>query len=139
MTEANRFAERPEAVGVDSHRLEALFREVAAQVERGEVPSVQVAVARDGRIAGMRTFGRVRRNDCEEAATNDTLYAVFSCTKAVTSAAIWLLLQDGKLETDELVATIVPEFASNGKEAVSIEQLLTHTAGFPSARFDVSD
>ncbi|MGE4608362.1 MAG: serine hydrolase domain-containing protein, partial [Myxococcota bacterium] len=52
-----------------------------------------------------------------------------------TSAAAWLLIQEGKLDTDERVSDIIPEFGTNGKEAVCVEQLFTHTAGFPHAPF----
>jgi CubicO group peptidase (beta-lactamase class C family) len=126
MADRSLFADSPESVGVDPERLEALFARVAKEVEEGLLPSAQVAVARNGRIAGMRTLG---------AATDDTLYVVFSATKAITSAAAWLLIQEGKLDPKENVAAIVPEFGTNGKEAVTVEQLFTHTAGFPHAPF----
>ena len=126
MPDRSLFAESPESVGVDSERLEALFTRVEKEVREGLLPSAQVAVARNGRIAGMRTFG---------AADDETLYVVFSATKAITSAAAWLLIQEGKLDPNEHVAAIVPEFGANGKESVTVEQLFTHTAGFPHAPF----
>jgi CubicO group peptidase (beta-lactamase class C family) len=58
---------------------------------------------------------------------------MFSCTKALTAGAMWLLLADGSLKLDTRVADVVPEFATNGKEVVTVEQLLTHTSGFPTA------
>jgi len=126
MPDASLFAASPESVGVDPEKLEALFARVEQEVRDGLLPSAQVAVAREGRIAGMRTFGD---------ASDDTLYVVFSATKAITSAAAWLLIQEGKLAPSERVAAIVPEFATYGKEAVTVEQLFTHTAGFPHAPF----
>jgi CubicO group peptidase (beta-lactamase class C family) len=45
------------------------------------------------------------------------------------------LIQEGRLRIDEKVADVIPEFASNGKEAVTVEQLFTHTAGFPAAPY----
>ena len=50
-------ARTPEDVGVDSERLEALFARARRDVEQGLLTSVQVAVARHGKVAGMRTFG----------------------------------------------------------------------------------
>ena len=126
MPDPSLFADSPESVGVDSERLEALFARVEKEVREGLLPSAQVAVARRGRIAGMRTFG---------AATDETLYVVFSATKAITSAAGWLLMQEGKLDPREKVAAIVHEFGTHGKEVVTVEQLFTHTAGFPHAPF----
>jgi CubicO group peptidase (beta-lactamase class C family) len=60
---------------------------------------------------------------------------IFSATKAITSAAAWLLVQERRLDEDERVADIVPEFATNGKDVVTVGQLFTHTAGFPHAPF----
>jgi len=128
-------ADSPESVGIDSAKLEALFERAEREVRDGLLPSVQLAVARHGKIAGARTFGRVVCEGREAPATDSTLYCVFSCTKAITSAAAWLLLEEGKLSLEERVAEIVPEFETNGKEQVLVEQLFTHTAGFPSAPF----
>ena len=129
------FADRPEDVGIDSDKLEALFDRASREVREGLLPSAQIAIARNGKLAGMRSFGKVRHEGREAPATNDTLYCIFSATKAITSAAAWLLIQEGKLSTDERVADIIPEFGSNGKDVVLVEQLLTHTAGFPHAPF----
>ena len=135
MPDASLFAASPESVGVDPSLLEALFVRVEKEVREGLLPSAQVAVARQGRIAGMRTFGSVTHEERAAPATNDTLYVVFSATKAITSAAAWLLVQEGKLDLGERVAAIIPEFGTNGKDAVTVEQLFTHTAGFPHAPF----
>ena len=101
----------------------------------GILPSAQVAVARQGRLAGLRSFGGVTHEGRAADATDDTLYVIFSCSKAITSAAAWLLLEEGKLGLHERVADILPEFGTNGKDAVRVEQLFTHSAGFPHAPF----
>ena len=66
-------------------------------------------------------------------ATVDSRYVIFSCTKALIASAIWLLIGDDRLDPSERVAEIVPEFATNGKDVVTVEQLLLHTSGFPRA------
>ncbi len=128
-------AETPEEVGIDSGKLQELFERAEKEVAEGLLPSSQIALARNGRIAGMRTVGSVTHEGREAEATNATLYCVFSSTKALTSAAGWLLIQEGKLSTDEIVADIVPEFGTNGKDVIRVEQLFTHTSGFPHAPF----
>jgi CubicO group peptidase (beta-lactamase class C family) len=133
------FAASPQSVGIDPEKLQALFQRAEKEVRDGLLPSVQIAVARHGKIAGMRTFGRVTHDGRQAAATNDTLYVVFSATKAITSAAAWLLMEEGKLSTDERVADIIPEFGTHGKDVITVEQLLTHTAGFPYAPFVPTD
>lgn len=129
------FADRPEDVGIDSGALEVLFDRAERELREGLLPSAQIAVARDGRIAGMRSFGTATFEGRAAPVGNDTLYCIFSATKAITSAAAWLLIQEGKLDVGERVSDIVPEFGANGKEAVIVEQLFTHTAGFPHAPF----
>jgi CubicO group peptidase (beta-lactamase class C family) len=129
------FADSPEELGIDSEKLEALFDRAQRELREGLLPSAQIAVARHGKIAGMRSFGRVTHEGRQADATNETLYCIFSSTKAITSAAAWLLIQEGKLSVDERVADIVPEFGSQGKDEVLVEQLFTHTAGFPHAPF----
>lgn len=126
-------AAKPEEAGVDSERLEAVFARARRDVDEGVLPSAQVAVARQGKIAGLRTFGTAVQGGAERPATDETLYCIFSCTKAVVAAAVWLLLEEGLLRLDERVAEIVPEFGTNGKEIVTVEQLLLHTGGFPQA------
>jgi CubicO group peptidase (beta-lactamase class C family) len=129
------FADSPAEVGIAPDKLDALFARAEREVRDGLLPSVQVAVARHGKIAGMRTFGRVTHGGRAAPATNETLYVVFSATKAITSAAAWLLVEEGKLALDARVADLVPEFGANGKDVVRVEQLFTHTAGFPYAPF----
>jgi CubicO group peptidase (beta-lactamase class C family) len=129
------FAESPESVGIDPVKLATVFERARKEVEEGILPSSQIAVARNGRIAGMQTVGRVEHAGLATPATDSTLYCVFSCTKAITSAAAWMLIEAGKLDLEERVAEIIPEFGTNGKDGVIVEQLFTHTAGFPAAPF----
>lgn len=135
MPHPRHFAASPESLGLDPDRLEALFARARREVDEGRLPSCQLAVARRGKLAAMRSFGQVTHEGRPAQASNETLYVVFSCTKAIISASGWLLIQDGKLGVDERVADIVPEFGTNGKEAVRVEQLFLHTAGFPNAPY----
>jgi CubicO group peptidase (beta-lactamase class C family) len=135
MPHPHHFAESPTQVAIDPQALEALFERAEREVRLGLLPSCQVAVARNGVLAGMRSFGSVTHEGRPAPATNETLYVVFSCTKAVISASVWLLLQEGKLDLAERVAEVIPEFATNGKDAITVEQLLLHTAGFPAAPY----
>ncbi|OAI39042.1 hypothetical protein AYO38_08390 [bacterium SCGC AG-212-C10] len=128
-------AASPEDAGIDSAKLEELYARVQRDVDDGSLPSAQIAIARNGKLAGFRTFGVARVGGEDVPATNDTLYTIFSSTKAIVAAAVWTLFEDGKLRLDERVADIIPEFASNGKDAVTVEQVLLHIAGFPLAPF----
>jgi CubicO group peptidase (beta-lactamase class C family) len=134
-------AARPEDIGIDSEKLEAVFARAKRDVDDGTLKSAQVAVARNGRLAGLRTFGTVRHggSDAEVPATNATLYTIFSCTKAVVGAATWALCEEGLLRVEERVADIIPEFGTNGKEGITVEQVMLHIAGFPYAPFSPFD
>lgn len=126
---------KPEDVGIDSEKLEALFARAKRDVDQGILPSCQVAVARHGRIAGFRTFGSAVQGGVEKPATDETLYHFFSSTKAVVAAAVWLLFEDGTLRLDEKVADIIPEFETNGKDIIDVETMMLHAGGFPLAPF----
>ncbi len=126
---------KPEDAGVDAETLEAVFARAMRDVDEGVLPSAQVAIARNGKLAGMRTFGEAVQGGELRPATDDTLYCIFSCTKVVVAAAVWILFEEGLLRLDERVAEIIPEFGTNGKENVTVEQVMLHTGGFPLAPF----
>lgn len=80
----------------------------------------------------------------EERVERDTIFRLFSMTKPIVAAAIMVLVDDGVLHLDDVVNEYFPEFANTkvyrgedngvetepGKVAITVEQLLTHTAGF---------
>ena len=121
---------RSEELGFDAAALEALFTRVQVDVDAGRLPSCQVAFARDGRIAVWRAFG---------AAPVESRYVMFSSTKAVVAGAVWILIGEGLLDVTLPVAAVIPEFAANGKQSITVEQVLLHTSGFPRAPFDPLD
>jgi CubicO group peptidase (beta-lactamase class C family) len=114
----------PESLGIDAGRLDELRTRVRREIDDGLLPSCQFAVARNGKLAAFETVG---------AADPDTRYVIFSATKAFVASAVWLLIGDGSLEIDRRVADYIPEFATNGKDVVTVEQVMLHTSGFPRA------
>ena len=126
-------ASKPEDVGIDSEKLEAVFARAQRDVDQRVLPGAQVAVARNGKLAGIRTFGSAFQGGEERRASDETLYSIFSSTKAVVGVAVWLLVEDELLKIEERVADIIPEFGTNGKEVTTVEQVVLHTGGFPYA------
>src|SRR4051794_52156 len=114
----------PEEVGIDAARLDVFLRRCRLEVDGGPLPSAQVAVARAGRLVAFETYGDT---------TPQKKYILQSVGRTVVAATMWKLLGEGLIALDERVGDIVPEFATNGKEVVTVEQVLTHTAGFPFA------
>ena len=101
MPTQNHFADSPREVGLDPEKVEALFNRAEREVKDGLLPSTQIAIARNGKIGAMRTVGRAVQGGTEKPATNETLYTIFSCTKAIMSAASWILIGEGKLKPSE--------------------------------------
>jgi CubicO group peptidase (beta-lactamase class C family) len=62
---------------------------------------------------------------------SDTVTLVYSSTKGVTSVCANLLIEQGRLDPDATVAVYWPEFAANGKDAITVRQALSHQAGLP--------
>lgn len=108
---------------IDQGRVDALLARVRREVDGGLLPSCQVAVALDGEVLVDETFG----------AGPATRFIPFSCTKVLTAAAIWRLMGDGAIDIERTVSSYVPAFATNGKDAITVEQVLLHTGGFPMA------
>jgi CubicO group peptidase (beta-lactamase class C family) len=123
----------PAEAGVDRAGLQALFDKVAKSVSVDPLCGAQVAVARHGRLAGFGAFGRARCGGVEQEVSRQTLFATYSCTKAIVSSAAWVLLENGTLALDSRVAELIPEFARHGKDQVTLEHLLLHTAGMPGS------
>ena len=132
-------ANKPEDVGIDSEKLEAVFARAKRDVDDGTLQGCQVAVARGGVLAGFRCFGNAAIRGELQPVTEDTLYSIFSSTKAIVAAAVWTLFEDGLLRLDEKVADIIPEFGTNGKEVITVEQTMLHIGGFPMAPFRAED
>lgn len=115
-----------EELGLNPDKVSELLNRVQREVDEGLLPAAQVALGRNGKVGVFESYGTARP---------ESLTCIFSATKAITSAAAWILMAQGKLSEDEIVADIVPEFGSNEKDKITVQQLFTHTAGFPSAPF----
>jgi CubicO group peptidase (beta-lactamase class C family) len=103
----------------------------AAQEEIGDdLVACQVAIGLDGDLLWFESFGR---------ATNDTRFRIASCTKVFVASACWHLIADGSLDLAQPVAHYIPEFATHGKDVVTVEQVFLMTAGFPSAEMGIDE
>nr|WP_240950360.1 beta-lactamase family protein [Novosphingobium sp. ERN07] len=68
----------------------------------------------------------------------ETLFNVFSVTKAVTATALHIQDERGLVDYDEPVAIYWPDFAANGKQGATVRHVLTHRAGVPQMPVDVT-
>lgn len=95
------------------------------------VPGIAVAVIKDGRVIHARGYG-VRSINTMEKMDENTLFAIASNTKAFTSAALAILVDEGKLSWGTKVTDIIPEFRLYNPyvtEDFNIRDLLTHRSG----------
>jgi CubicO group peptidase (beta-lactamase class C family) len=129
-------ASNPEALGFAVKPLEHLDRLVRGHIEEGRYPGAQIALARNGQLALYRTYGDAKTEGGRAAANGDTLFLLFSQTKVLTSAAVWTLVEEGRLSFMDKIADHLPEFAARSKAEITLHQVMTHQGGFPSA--DVS-
>src|ERR1700751_268167 len=103
MPQQHFFAESPAEVGLNLDKVQALFDRVEREIKEGLLPACQIAIARNGKIGAMRTFGHAVQGGVDKPATDSTIFVTMSATKAITSSALWLLLQEGKLSPEDKV------------------------------------
>lgn len=107
-----------------------LISEVEAAIARDEIPGAVVAVMYKGDVVFRQAFGKRSVEPSVEPMTVDTIFDLASVSKPVgTATSVMKLIETGKLKLDEKVVTYWPEFAPEGKDRITIEQLLTHTSG----------
>jgi CubicO group peptidase (beta-lactamase class C family) len=104
--------------------VEGLISRAQHDIDNGRLPAGQLALAVDGSVVVDVTLG---------AAPADARFTVFSITKGYLAAGVWLLVGEGLLAAETRVVDLIPEFGTNGKDVVTLEHLLTHTAGFARA------
>ena len=122
-----------------------LSRFLGEAVSRGDVPGVVVLVTAPDRVLYHEAFGKMNAAQ-GVAMRKDTIFRIASMTKALTSTAVMMLVEEGKLGLDDEVWKYLPEFknpqvisrldlAAGTYEAraatrpITIRQLLTHTSG----------
>ena len=102
---------------------------IREQMAARKIPGMAVAVVQDGRVVFERAYGKASV-ELDVAVTPATRFAIASTTKAVSSAAVMLLVSQGKLALDLAVGEVL-----NGLppawQSVTIRQLLSHTSGLP--------
>jgi CubicO group peptidase (beta-lactamase class C family) len=112
------------AGALDGAAVDALLARAKRDVDEGLLPSCQVALGLDGKVVLHEVFGD---------ATVDTRYTIFSATKPFVASVVWQLLGDGLLDPETRIADVLPSFGTNGKDAITLDHVLLHTAGFPRA------
>jgi len=85
------------ALGFAAKPLDHLDGMIQSHIAEGRYPGAQIALARNGKLGLLRTYGNARIEGGVVPSTNETLFLLFSQTKVLTSAAVWTLVEEGKL------------------------------------------
>lgn len=126
----------------EAKRLAKLDGALQEYVDKNQLAGIVALVLQDGKPVYERAFGWADK-EANRKMTADTIFRIASQTKAITSAAIMILLEDGKLSLDDPVGKFIPSFLQTkvavkkdsgveivpAKRAITIRDLLTHTAG----------
>jgi CubicO group peptidase (beta-lactamase class C family) len=121
----------PAALGFHEPALARLRKLIESHIAEGRYPGAQIALARHGRLALYESFGKASLAPGAPAGS-DTLWLLFSNTKVITATGIWALVEDGSLRFSDRIADHMPDFARHGKGDITLAQVLSHRAGYPS-------
>ena len=140
----------PESVGFSSQRLAGLTARMQEGATRGEYPGAVLMIGRHGKVTYKQTFG-VLNPETGSAMREDAIFRIASMTKPLTSLAIMMLSEEGKLSIVDRVDKYLPELrdmkvaafrpGADGKPVMTLEpqinpmtvhDLLRHTSGLPS-------
>jgi CubicO group peptidase (beta-lactamase class C family) len=133
----------PEEVGFSVERLERVTVGVQGYIDRRELAGTVTAVMRRGKLAYFHTAGMANL-ETSQPMQADTLFRIYSMTKPITSAAVLMLFEEGRLRLTDPVSHFIPAFdrkmqvavqpdispaCIEAKRPITIHDLLTHTAG----------
>src|SRR5438874_8549934 len=129
----------PASVGMSAERLARMDAVIQASIAKKELPGAVVLVGRHGKVVWRKAYGARALEPQREAMTTDTIFDLASLTKVVaTTTSIMMLVENGKIRLGDSVTQFIPEMKGEGRDAITIEQLLTHMTGF-APDFDLRD
>lgn len=103
---------------------------VEEAIRTGKTPGAVVLIGHRGQVVYRRAFGYRALEPKKRPMIIDTIFDLSSLTKVIaTTPALLQLVEKGKLRIDDPVAKYWPEFQANGKERITVRQLLTHYSG----------
>lgn len=146
---------KPETAGLSADKLKAIDARIAKAVEDNQIAGAVVLVARKDKVGYLQAVG-MADIEAKRPMAPDTLFRIMSMTKPITSVAVMMCVDDGKIGLDDPVSKYLPEFKDQkvlvpgksdkeddfslvpAERQVTIRDLLRHTSGliypFPGAQ-----
>ncbi len=119
---------------VTTNKFGSIKDTINSKIEKGDIPSLSVAVMQNGKIIWMESFGYADKENKIQATPN-TLYTIASISKPITATGIMKLHESGKLDLDADIQTYIDtlklKYYVNDSNKVTCRNLLTHTSGLP--------
>ena len=118
------------AQNYDFNQLDKYYNQI---IKDWEIPGMAVGIVHNGKIIYAKGFG-VRDFDSNKAVDERTLFAVASNTKAMTTTALAMLVDEGKLSWHDRVVDINPDFkmfTDHVTKNIRVSDLITHRSGLP--------
>src|SRR5690348_8255795 len=114
-----------------TRQLESIGPLIEEAIEARKCPGAVVLIGHDGKVVYRRAFGNRTLVPQRKVMTADTIFDLASLTKVIaTTTAIMQLVDAGKIRLEDRVSEYWPEFRENGKEDITIRELMTHYSGF---------
>ncbi len=111
-------------------RLQAVDAVIEHAIQENNIPGAALVVGHDGRVIYRKAYGERALEPRRETMTLNTIFDLASLTKViVTTTSVMQLVEEGKIRLNDPVAKYLPEFAQNGKQDITLRQLLTHFSG----------
>ena len=125
--------------GISLERLARIDATVAESIKNKELPGAVVLVGHNGQIVWRKAYGSRAVEPRQETMTTDTIFDLASLTKIVaTATSIMILIERGEVRLADPIVKFIPEMKGGGRDAITVEQLLTHVSGF-APDFDLRD
>ena len=111
-------------------RLGAVDSIIEQAIAGGDIPGAVLVIGHDGKVVYRKAYGQRALEPRREPMTLDTVFDLASLTKVIaTTTAVMQLVEQGRVRLNDPIAKYLPEFAQNGKEDITVRQLLTHYSG----------
>jgi uncharacterized protein YbbC (DUF1343 family)/CubicO group peptidase (beta-lactamase class C family) len=113
-----------------ARQLDSIGPVIEEAIQAGKCPGAVVLIGHDGKVKYRRAFGNRSVVPQKTAMTADTIFDLASLTKVIaTTTAVMQLVDQGKIRLEDRVSEYWPEFKANGKEDITVRELMTHFSG----------